>query len=125
VISHSLVAAAGRHRDPNKAISAARSLRRTELAKYRLRLTCSVSSTPRRSAGHCPTMWDAVLEAALRAEIKAWEDEHHRNAPALISVIGMGRLGGAELSYGSDADVMFVCEADRRTPMDRRGFQRR
>lgn len=23
----------------------------------------------------------------------------------------MGRLGGAELGYGSDADVMFVCEA--------------
>jgi glutamate-ammonia-ligase adenylyltransferase len=26
-------------------------------------------------------------------------------------VIGMGRLGGRELGYGSDADVMFVCEA--------------
>ena len=22
----------------------------------------------------------------------------------------MGRLGGAELGYGSDADVLFVCE---------------
>jgi glutamate-ammonia-ligase adenylyltransferase len=31
-------------------------------------------------------------------------------APARISVIGMGRLGGGELGYGSDADVMFVCE---------------
>ena len=27
-----------------------------------------------------------------------------------IAVIGMGRLGGGELGYGSDADVMFVCE---------------
>ena len=25
-------------------------------------------------------------------------------------MIGMGRLGGGELGYGSDADVMFVCE---------------
>jgi [glutamine synthetase] adenylyltransferase / [glutamine synthetase]-adenylyl-L-tyrosine phosphorylase len=32
------------------------------------------------------------------------------NAPARIAVIGMGRLGGHELGYGSDADVMFVCE---------------
>jgi glutamate-ammonia-ligase adenylyltransferase len=30
--------------------------------------------------------------------------------PARIAVIGMGRLGGGELGYGSDADVMFVCE---------------
>ena len=30
--------------------------------------------------------------------------------PATIAVIGMGRLGGRELGYGSDADVLFVCE---------------
>ena len=29
---------------------------------------------------------------------------------AKFAVIGMGRLGGAELSYSSDADVMFVME---------------
>ncbi len=29
--------------------------------------------------------------------------------PAALAVIGMGRLGGGESSYGSDADVMFVC----------------
>jgi glutamate-ammonia-ligase adenylyltransferase len=33
-------------------------------------------------------------------------------APARIAVIGMGRLGGGELGYGSDADVMFVCEPE-------------
>ena len=38
-----------------------------------------------------------------------------RARPARIAVIGMGRLGGAELGYGSDADVLFVCEpAERR-----------
>jgi glutamate-ammonia-ligase adenylyltransferase len=119
VISHSLVAAAGRHRDPNKAISAARSLRRTELARIASGDLLGLLDTEEicRSLSY---VWDAVLEAALRAEIKAWEDEHHRNAPALISVIGMGRLGGAELSYGSDADVMFVCEpiADANTDGD-------
>ena len=29
-------------------------------------------------------------------------------AAARLAVIGMGRLGGAELGYSSDADVMFV-----------------
>ncbi|MGO1950916.1 MAG: bifunctional [glutamine synthetase] adenylyltransferase/[glutamine synthetase]-adenylyl-L-tyrosine phosphorylase, partial [Mycobacteriaceae bacterium] len=109
VISHSLVAAAGRHRDPDAAIAAARSLRRTELARIASADLLGHIDTPEvcRSLSY---VWDAVLEAALRAEIRAWEDEHHRNAPALVSVIGMGRLGGSELSYGSDADVMFVCE---------------
>ncbi|EUA31047.1 glutamate-ammonia ligase adenylyltransferase family protein [Mycobacterium xenopi 3993] len=52
-------------------------------------------------------MWIAVLQAALDAVIRANDDG---NAPATLAVIGMGRLGGGELGYGSDADVMFVCE---------------
>ena len=109
VISHSLVAAAARHRDPDKAIAAARSLRRTELARVASGDLLGLIETP-EICRSLSWVWDAVLEAALAAEIRAWEDQNHRQAPARISVIGMGRLGGAELSYGSDADVMFVCE---------------
>jgi glutamate-ammonia-ligase adenylyltransferase len=54
------------------------------------------------------TVWVAVLEAALDAVIRA--NTPASGPPARIAVIGMGRLGGSELSYGSDADVMFVCE---------------
>lgn len=54
-------------------------------------------------------MWVAVLQAALDVMIRASLPDDDR-APAAIAVIGMGRLGGAELGYGSDADVMFVCE---------------
>jgi glutamate-ammonia-ligase adenylyltransferase len=54
-------------------------------------------------------VWVAVLQAALEAVIKANTPESGQ-APARIAVIGMGRLGGRELGYGSDADVMFVCE---------------
>lgn len=109
VISHSLVAAAGRHRDPDDAITAARSLRRSELARIASADLLGLIDTP-EVCRSLSLVWDAVLEAAVRAEIRAWEDENHRNAPARIAVIGMGRLGGSELSYGSDADVMFVCE---------------
>ncbi|AGP30518.1 bifunctional [glutamine synthetase] adenylyltransferase/[glutamine synthetase]-adenylyl-L-tyrosine phosphorylase [Corynebacterium terpenotabidum] len=109
VISHSLVAAAGRHTDPDKAISVARSLRRTELARVAAADLLGMMDLP-EVAQSLSLVWDAVLEAALSAEIRAWEDAHSRNAPAVISVIGMGRLGGAELSYRSDADVLFVCE---------------
>lgn len=109
VVTHSLVAAAARHRDPDKAIAVARSLRRAELA--RVAAADLLSFMPVEDV--CLSLslvWDAVLEAALQAEIRAWEDEHDENAPARIAVIGMGRLGGAELGYGSDADVMFVTE---------------
>ena len=30
------------------------------------------------------------------------------SAPGVLAVIGMGRLGGGETAYGSDADVLFV-----------------
>ena len=35
-----------------------------------------------------------------------------RSAPARIAMVAMGRYGGFELSYGSDADVLFVLDAD-------------
>ncbi|MGA9361225.1 MAG: bifunctional [glutamine synthetase] adenylyltransferase/[glutamine synthetase]-adenylyl-L-tyrosine phosphorylase, partial [Mycobacterium sp.] len=55
------------------------------------------------------SVWVAVLQAALDALIRANLPEDGKPLAA-IAVIGMGRLGGAELGYGSDADVMFVCE---------------
>src|SRR5581483_9618838 len=51
----------------------------------------------------------AVLQAALDAVIRTNLPDGG-DAPAAIAVIGMGRLGGRELGYGSDADVLFVCE---------------
>lgn len=109
-VSRSLLATARRHTDPDKAITVARSLRRKELA----RIACAdiLGLMPIEDVCHSLSMvWDAVLEAALYAEINAWRTAHpEEEPPALIAVIGMGRLGGAELGYGSDADVMFVCE---------------
>jgi [glutamine synthetase] adenylyltransferase / [glutamine synthetase]-adenylyl-L-tyrosine phosphorylase len=55
-------------------------------------------------------VWVAVLQAALEAVIR--KNTVDSAAPARIAVIGMGRLGGGELGYGSDADVMFVCEPE-------------
>jgi len=55
------------------------------------------------------TVWAGVLEAALDAVIRGSE-QSRGPAPARIAVIGMGRLGGGELGYGSDADVLFVCD---------------
>lgn len=49
----------------------------------------------------------ATIAGALRAAVRAqWGD----TLPTRFAVIGMGRFGGHELSYGSDADVLFLHE---------------
>ena len=45
---------------------------------------------------------DACLDAALK-EV---------DAPPGLAIIGMGKLGGRELNYSSDIDVMFVTDGD-------------
>lgn len=110
MVSHSLVAATKRHIDPVKAINVARSLRRAELARVAAADLLGLMDV-RGVCHHLSSVWQAVLEAALRSEIRFMLKEKGLEEPlARIAVIGMGRLGGAELGYGSDADVMFVAE---------------
>ncbi|WP_163684504.1 bifunctional [glutamine synthetase] adenylyltransferase/[glutamine synthetase]-adenylyl-L-tyrosine phosphorylase [Mycolicibacterium gadium] len=106
-VARALVASAGRHADPVRAIAAARTLRRRELARIASAdLLGMLEVTDVCQA--LTSVWVAVLQAALEAVIR--DNTGEDGAPARIAVIGMGRLGGAELGYGSDADVMFVCE---------------
>ena len=63
---------------------------------------------------------DAILEAALRA---AWQGLVQRRGtprdpegnPARFAVIGMGKLGGVELNYSSDVDLILLYDVDGRT----------
>ncbi|KPC90004.1 hypothetical protein ADL27_38080, partial [Streptomyces sp. NRRL F-6602] len=49
----------------------------------------------------------ATLAGTLRAVVRdGWGD----TLPTRFTVIGMGRFGGHEQGYGSDADVLFVHE---------------
>ena len=106
-VGRALVSSAGRHQDPARAIAAARTLRRRELARVASAdLLGMMEVTEVCSA--LTSIWVAVLQAALDVVMR---DRAPKGAPpARIAVIGMGRLGGGELGYGSDADVMFVCE---------------
>ena len=106
-VARSLVASAARHSDPARAIAAARSLRRRELARIASADLLGMMSVT-AVCKQLTAVWVAVLQAALDAVIRA--NSPQSGPPARIAVIGMGRLGGGELGYGSDADVMFVCE---------------
>jgi len=52
-----------------------------------------------------------LAEAALRAALVSLEEELPAPAGARFCVVGMGKLGGEELNYSSDIDVMFVFDA--------------
>ncbi|MGE0778898.1 bifunctional [glutamine synthetase] adenylyltransferase/[glutamine synthetase]-adenylyl-L-tyrosine phosphorylase [Mycolicibacterium sp.] len=106
-VAKSLVASAARHADPIRAIAAARSLRRRELARIASADLLGMLEVT-EVCQQLTSVWVAVLQAALDAVIRA--NTPATGPPARIAVIGMGRLGGGELGYGSDADVMFVCE---------------
>jgi [glutamine synthetase] adenylyltransferase / [glutamine synthetase]-adenylyl-L-tyrosine phosphorylase len=107
-VARGLITSAARHADPVRAIAAARALRRRELARIGSADLLGMLEV-RDVCRALTSVWVAVLQAALDALIRANLPKGGK-APAVIAVIGMGRLGGAELGYGSDADVLFVCE---------------
>ncbi|GAB3156672.1 bifunctional [glutamine synthetase] adenylyltransferase/[glutamine synthetase]-adenylyl-L-tyrosine phosphorylase [Amycolatopsis stemonae] len=110
-VATSLRAAVRRQPGLNAAVAAARSLRRHEM----LRVACADLLGLLDVPAVCEALssvWVAVLQGALAAAFRQRQAELGKT-PARIAVIGMGRLGGAELGYGSDADVLFVCEASK------------
>ncbi|MBI5971110.1 MAG: bifunctional [glutamate--ammonia ligase]-adenylyl-L-tyrosine phosphorylase/[glutamate--ammonia-ligase] adenylyltransferase [Deltaproteobacteria bacterium] len=64
----------------------------------------------------------AALDAALKIASRELEKRFGAPNNAAICIIGMGRLGGGDLIYGSDLDVVFVYdgEADLSTKGGRR-----
>jgi [glutamine synthetase] adenylyltransferase / [glutamine synthetase]-adenylyl-L-tyrosine phosphorylase len=105
-VAGSLRSAVGRHADLIQAVATARSLRRHEM----LRVACADLLgliEVREVCTALSSVWIAVLQSALDVALRSADTERPL---ARIAVIGMGRLGGRELGYSSDADVLFVCE---------------
>lgn len=107
-IASALKAAAARHRTPERVIAAARSLRRAELARIGAADVLRMISVP-EVGRRLTSVWRAVLEVASAAVIRDMTPGDGQ-PPARLAYIGLGRLGGHELSYGSDADVLIVCD---------------
>ena len=71
--------------------------------------------TVERLADHLSALADLMLEVSIE---EVWRDlrGRHRERPA-FAVIGYGKLGGKELGYASDLDIIFLYEdADERAP---------
>ena len=70
----------------------------------------------------------ALADAVLRVTARwCWQrlKQRHRDTPR-VAIIGYGKLGGKELGYGSDLDIVFVYEDDdERAPEVYAGFVRK
>jgi len=102
-VTQGFVAAASRHADPVEAIASVRALRRRELFRI-----AGADLLGRLEVDAVGTALADVATATLAATLGVTNQAGLR-----FAIIGMGRLGGCEMSYPSDADVLFVYEPPR------------
>ena len=101
---------ARRQDDPESAVGAARAVRRQELLRTAFADLLGVSDVAEVCSALSVTT-EAMLETALQVAMRAVADSWNVDElPIRFTIIAMGRLGGAEVGYSSDADVMFVHE---------------
>jgi glutamate-ammonia-ligase adenylyltransferase len=108
VLRAEMTAASRRHHgDAEQAAVAVRSLRRREL--FRVAAANVLGLIDLAQTGEALTaITTASLDAVLAATVAKVEAELGRPLPTRFAVIAMGRYGGHESGFGSDADVIFV-----------------
>ena len=105
-----MLAAGLRHTVPEEGIAAVRAVRRRELFRIAVADLCGLLDVA--EVGYALTdVTEATLEAALAVASQAVASGRGGRLPMRLAIVAMGRFGGRELGYGSDADVMFVHEA--------------
>ncbi|HMG29353.1 MAG TPA: bifunctional [glutamine synthetase] adenylyltransferase/[glutamine synthetase]-adenylyl-L-tyrosine phosphorylase [Jiangellaceae bacterium] len=104
-----VLAGIARHDDPVVAAGVVRAMRRRELVRVATADIVGLLSTER--VGEALTaIAGAALAGALDAAMRAIEAEHRQPLVTTVAVVAVGRLGGHEMGYASDADVLFVHE---------------
>ncbi|MFF8091735.1 bifunctional [glutamine synthetase] adenylyltransferase/[glutamine synthetase]-adenylyl-L-tyrosine phosphorylase [Streptomyces sp. NPDC016675] len=118
-LEQEILAAVRRADGAEQAVTAARGVRRRELFRTTAADIIGSYGTEARPVEADPgalvdrvgaavsDLTAATLAGTLRAVVReGWGD----TLPTRFAIIGMGRFGGHELGYGSDADVLFVHE---------------
>ncbi len=102
-IAAEMAAVAGRHEDQGAAIEAIRAVRRKEL--LRIAAADLLGRAGVTAVGEALSdVMAATLDAALAVAARGVED------PPALALVAMGRWGGGELTFSSDADAMVVVE---------------
>ncbi|MFF7978962.1 bifunctional [glutamine synthetase] adenylyltransferase/[glutamine synthetase]-adenylyl-L-tyrosine phosphorylase [Streptomyces sp. NPDC007901] len=118
-LEQEILAAVGRAENAEDGVRAARGVRRRELFRTAAADIVDSYGTETKPAeadqgalvdrvgAAVSDLTAATLAGTLRAVVRdGWGD----TLPTRFAMIGMGRFGGHELGYGSDADVVFVHE---------------
>ncbi|MEU0003678.1 bifunctional [glutamine synthetase] adenylyltransferase/[glutamine synthetase]-adenylyl-L-tyrosine phosphorylase [Streptomyces sp. NPDC006314] len=118
-LEQEILAAVGRAENAGQGVTAARGVRRRELfrtAAADIVGSYGTETSPAeadqgalvdRVGAAVSDLTAATLAGTLRAVVRdGWGD----TLPTRFAIVGMGRFGGHELGYGSDADVLFVHE---------------
>jgi len=107
-LTEEMLATSGRHEQPEAAVLAVRGVRRRELLRIASGDLLGLTDVADVGAG-LSRLTDATLEATLAVAGRVVRQQRGlAEAPTRMAVVAMGRYGGFELSYGSDADVLFV-----------------
>jgi glutamate-ammonia-ligase adenylyltransferase len=101
------LAAVGRHPDAQDAVRAVLAIRRREVLRTAMAWVLGLASAQDR--GEALTVVAGVtVAAALEAAVAEAEQASGAPLPTRMAVIAMGRFGGREMGFASDADVLFV-----------------
>jgi glutamate-ammonia-ligase adenylyltransferase len=107
-MTEEMLATASRQAEPEKAVRAIRAIRRRELFRTAAGDLLGLTDVADVGAG-LSRLTDATLEATVEVAGRAVRRARSLDeAPTRMAIVAMGRYGGFELSYGSDADVLFV-----------------
>jgi len=101
------LAAARRYDEPEVAVAAVRALRRRELFRTAVAELLHVAAVDDAGVA-LSDVAAATIVGGLEIATRAVEARRGSALPTTFLVMGMGRFGGGELGFASDADVMFV-----------------
>jgi glutamate-ammonia-ligase adenylyltransferase len=111
-VAATMFEAAARQEGAAAAVQAVRAVRRQELLRIAFADLLGMRDVEQVGTALSDTT-DATLQAVLDVAVRAVAETNRLDAlPIRFAIIAMGRLGGAEIGYGSDADVLFVHEGD-------------
>ena len=106
-LSHEISSSVERNPESEAVIGTVRSIRRREL--LRTSIADLLGELDVEQVGDALTdMTTAALRAATDIAVAHISEQHEGILPTRFAIVAMGRYGGRELGYGSDADVMFV-----------------
>jgi [glutamine synthetase] adenylyltransferase / [glutamine synthetase]-adenylyl-L-tyrosine phosphorylase len=107
VLRAEAAAVVGRHEEAEAAVTALRAIRRRELLRIAAADLLGLAE-PEQVREALTSLAAVTVEAALAAAIRKVELELRAPLPTRMCVVAMGRFGGHESGYASDADVIFV-----------------